>query len=286
MAWLRLILLLAGVLFIGLLMWWERRRQRQAAQPSPARGERSEPTFDAGGEAKAGQGAELAAGEPVSAPPARERESRRMPPVIDWSDAAATTDVDSPPSAAQVSPERGGAMVAAPAALPELPPLVVDWPPENDRRIVTLRIIPARQDRLAGRALRQGLTGCGFRHGQFGIFHLPLEDGRVVLSAASLVRPGMLDPTTMDFQRFSGINLFAVLPGPLSPEATLERLAAAAVELAARVEGRVQDENGVPLGPAEIAAWRQRCLRPFAAASAAGGAGGAGAAAAGAGQAD
>lgn len=286
MAWLRLILLLAGVLFIGLLLWWERRRQRQATQASPARGGRSEPTFDVGADALAGQGTERAAIEPSPAPLVRERESRRMPPVIDWSDAGATGgDGTAPAVAPAAAPAElpGGATVAAPAAVPELPPLVVDWPPESERRIVTLRIIPVRQDRLAGRALRQGLTGCGFRHGQFGIFHLPLEDGRVVLSAASLVRPGMLDPTTMDFQRFSGINLFAVLPGPMSPEAALERLTAVAMELAARVEGRVQDENGVPLGHAELAAWRQRCLRSFAAASAAGGAG---AAAAGAGQAD
>jgi cell division protein ZipA len=140
------------------------------------------------------------------------------------------------------------------------PELIVDWPSEEARRIVTLRILPARQDRLAGRALRQGLAACGFRHGQFGIFHLAGEDGRVVISAASLVRPGMLDPTTMDFQRFAGINVFAVLPGPVSAEVALQQLAQVAVEVAARVGGRVQDETCSPFSAGEAGEWRQRCL--------------------------
>jgi len=137
----------------------------------------------------------------------------------------------------------------------------VEWPEEGARRIVTLRVLPARHDRLAGRALRQGLTATGFRHGAFGIFHLPEPDGRVVLSAASLVRPGMLDPATMDFQRFSGINLFAVLPGPVSAEQALQRLGQVAVELANRVDGQVQEESGAPFNAAAVAAWRGRCLQ-------------------------
>ncbi len=140
------------------------------------------------------------------------------------------------------------------------PELIVDWPAEDARRIVTLRILPSRQDRLAGRALRQGLAACGFRHGQFGIFHLAGEDGRVFISAASLVRPGMLDPATMDFQRFAGINVFAVLPGPVSPEVALQRLGQVAVEVAARVGGRVQDENSAPFSAGEAGQWRERCL--------------------------
>ncbi len=43
MAWLRPILLLAGALFIALLIWWERRRPRQAPDSAAARTERSDP---------------------------------------------------------------------------------------------------------------------------------------------------------------------------------------------------------------------------------------------------
>ena len=238
MTWLRPILLLAGAIFIGLLVWWESRRPRQAQGGDVAPAARTEPAFGADVDAVAERGAS-------------DRELRRSPPLSSWSD--------------EISPALhagGAAPLAAAEAQPAIlgPALIVDWPEESVRRIVTLRIVPARHDRLAGRALRQGLTGCGFRHGQFGIFHLPGEDGRVVISAASLVRPGMLDPATMDFQRFSGINLFAVLPGPLSHELALHLLGQVAVELATRVDGLVQDDSGAPFDVRKTLAWRERCL--------------------------
>jgi FtsZ-interacting cell division protein ZipA len=246
MAWLRPILLLAGALFIAVLIWRERRRPRQAPDIASARTERSEPN------------AELL-GPPVepNTPPrtermlpersgARDRDLHRAPPVISWAPEA------------QAEPDRAVPTNAEGAG--PLPELIVDWPAEESRRIVTLRILPARQDRLAGRALRQGLAACGFRHGQFGIFHLAGDDGRVIISAASLVRPGMLDPATMDFQRFAGINVFAVFPGPLSTELALERLGQVAIEVAARVGGRVQDDSSAPFSAGEAGQWRQRCL--------------------------
>ena len=251
MAWLRLILLLAGALFIVLLVWWEGRRQRQArageAAAAPGAERSPIPQVDADPDPAPGLAAD------ATKPARREqvREVRRSPPVINWSDLVPATPHPSPEPVAThavIDPQ-----VAEPA-------LIVDWPEESGRRIVTLRILPDRHDRLAGRALRQGLTAGGFRHGPFGIFHLPQPDGRVVISAASLVRPGMFDPATMDFQRFAGVNLFAVLPGPVSDEQALQRLAQVTVELAVRVEGLVQDENGAPLDAAAMTAWRSRCL--------------------------
>ncbi len=36
-----------------------------------------------------------------------------------------------------------------------------------------------------------------------------------LLRAASLTQPGSFDLATMDTQRYGGLHLFAVLPGPL-----------------------------------------------------------------------
>jgi len=254
MAWLRPILLLAGALFIALLVWWERRRPRQAPDSGGARTERTEAALDLTASAPATPQLQP----PVERAPtersaARDRELHRSPPVIDWSDAEPGESAGH----ADAEPAHDASDVAASAALPEL---IVDWPAEDARRIITLRILPARQDRLAGRALRQGLVACGFRHGQFGIYHLAGDDGRVYISAASLVRPGMLDPATMDFQRFAGINVFAVLPGPVSADEALQRLAQVAVEVAARVGGRVQDESSTPFSDGDAVQWRERCL--------------------------
>jgi FtsZ-interacting cell division protein ZipA len=253
MVWLRPILLMAGALFIGLLVWWERRRPRQAPELPGARSGRSEPSLDlpatTEAAADARSRAERVPHERSEAPDSRDRELRRTPPVIGWSDDSASED-----------DHRAEPALAEQAATHAPPELIVDWPAEDVRRIVTLRILPVRQDRLGGRELRQGLVACGFRHGQFGIFHLAGDDGRVMISAASLVRPGMLDPATMDFQRFAGINVFAVLPGPVSAEIALQRLGQVAVEVAARVGGRVQDDSSAPFNPGEAGEWRRRCL--------------------------
>ena len=248
MTWLRPILLLAGALFIIFLVWWERRRPRQAADSTPIRADRDGlmPVASASG---ARPEPIATADAPIERVDLRDRALHRTPPIIDW------PEENSAPSMAAEETKAEESAAGAPA-----PELIVDWPAEDTRRIVTLRILPSRQDRLPGRDLRQGLTACGFRHGQFGIYHLAGEDGRVVISAASLVRPGMLDPTTMDFQRFAGINVFAVFPGPVSTDLALQRLCQVAVEVAARVGGRVQDENSAPFDAAESGAWRQRCL--------------------------
>ena len=267
MYWLRPILLLAGALFIAILFWWDRRRTRQAASTPPARATRAEPSFESTPSAT------------LATAPGSDREQRRALPVIDWTSPASVAE-EAPDEEATPSPglqpvvtpmpapepaptaAKESAAVVVPPTLPDTPPppMIVEWPPENARRIVTLRIVPTGTDRLPGRALRQALTGCGFRHGEFGIFHLPDDEGRVILSAASLVQPGTLDPTGMDFQRFPGLNVFAVLPGPQSAERALERLGQLAIELSARVSGRVHDDQGATLTTGTVSAWRKRML--------------------------
>jgi len=139
------------------------------------------------------------------------------------------------------------------------PQIVIDWPPEGERHIIALRIVPAAQDeRLSGRAVRLAITACGFVHGRFGIYHQPDGEGRALLSVASLSKPGILDPINMDFQRLAGINLFAVLPGPLSPGAALDHLLDTARELSQRLPARVQDETGHPLDAERLEDLRER----------------------------
>jgi FtsZ-interacting cell division protein ZipA len=207
-------------------------------------------------------------------------EASLTPPVIDWSDAVAdaaaaeqaeaagtphATLIDVPVMSqapeARRGPPRGTAPAAAPGTEPEL---FVAWPPEPERHIVSLRVLGARGERIPGRLLRQGLAATGFRHGPFGIYHVGHEDGRVLISAASLVRPGLLDPDNMDFQHYPGVNLFTVLPAPLAPAELLERFCATAFDLAERIEGSVHDEGGAPLGVHESQDWRARCIATFA----------------------
>ncbi|HEY2274017.1 MAG TPA: cell division protein ZipA C-terminal FtsZ-binding domain-containing protein [Steroidobacteraceae bacterium] len=165
------------------------------------------------------------------------------------------------PEASAGSPVPGPLnMRPEPTEPPELPAALaplVDWPPDQERRIVALRLVAQQPERFAGRSLRQALAAEGFVLGRFAIFHKADEAQRAILSAASLTRPGTFDPQTMDSQHFGGLSLFAVLPGPLSPPQVFEELVTTARNLNDRLCGVLQDEGGTPLTPARIASLRE-----------------------------
>ena len=96
-----------------------------------------------------------------------------------------------------------------------------------------------------------------------------MTKGRVVVSAAALAQPGTFDPSIMDSQRFSGLNLFAVLPGPKPERETFDELVHAARQLAERLDGTLADQHGEELTPQRIARLRQ-ALEPPATARASG----------------
>ena len=290
---LRFILLLAGLVFLVALAAWELRKPRQAQGDAALRGgaRRNEPQIGSMGDSPA----ESAGGRrPITAPPRIEMpdlpsmEAMRAESILADADAArafesepeferetpqfATTAAD-PAEASRPISSGVAAAAARPATLtdaatleiavtdtptPGPQPVVLDWPPEGERHIVALRIVPAANERLSGRAVRLAITACGFVHGRFGIYHQPDGEGRALLSVASLSKPGVLDPINMDFQRLSGINLFTVLPGPLSPGAALDHLLDTARELSQRLPARVQDEMGHPLDAERLEDLRER----------------------------
>jgi cell division protein ZipA len=146
---------------------------------------------------------------------------------------------------------------------PELPPPVttttrpvVDWPPEDQRTLVSLRLVARPPERFRGSLVRQALAAEGFVLGELDIFHKPDSQNRSVLSAASLTKPGTFDLETMDIQRYVGLNLFAVLPGPRTAQKAFEDLLQTARMLNERLEGALQDERGGPLTPTRIQALR------------------------------
>jgi cell division protein ZipA len=146
------------------------------------------------------------------------------------------------------------------AQLPLPPPSgtkpIVDWPPEDQRTLVSFRLVARPPERFRGNLLRQALAAEGFVLGEFDIFHKPDAGNRAVLSAASLTKPGTFDLETMDTQRFTGLSLFAVLPGPKAPQKAFEDLLSTARTLNERLEGALQDERGGPLTPMRIQALR------------------------------
>jgi cell division protein ZipA len=143
--------------------------------------------------------------------------------------------------------------------------LTLAWPAESERRIVTLRVLPRSEPRFAGRNLRQAFGSAGFRHGPLDIYHLPDDQGRVLISAAALAQPGTFDPSNMGSLRFSGLNLFAVLPGPLPERECFDELVHAARTLAERLDATITDQHGEELTAQRIARLRQSLDAPPAA---------------------
>lgn len=191
---------------------------------------------------------------PAHAPPAHAAAPPDATPAA--ADFAYVPKISAPPALRAV-PEAAAAHEAWPG-LPAAEPPVVEWPPDEERQIVALRLVAAQPQRFAGRSLRQALAAEGFVLGRFAIFHKPDEEHRAVLSAASLNRPGTFDADTMDSQHYGGLSLFAVLPGPRSPPQAFDELVFTARSLNERLHGVLQDEQGGPLTPARIASLRER----------------------------
>jgi cell division protein ZipA len=148
-----------------------------------------------------------------------------------------------------------------------IPEPIVEWPDESSRKIIALRLVSASGERFQGRAVRQALAAEGFLIGKYDIFHKPGPDARAVLSAASLTKPGTFSLNSMDGQRYGGLSLFAVLPGPLSPVETFDELLLTARSLNDRLRGALQDERGEPLTPTRSASIRESLAASSASAS-------------------
>lgn len=184
------------------------------------------------------------------------------------SDAGPDEPADAQPEVTSAHGPAAPARRSAPTArslprerLPELPvadPPLVNWPANDERRILAVRLVAPMSERFAGRSLRQALAAEGFMLGEFAIFHKPDDERRSVLSAASLNRPGTFDMETMDSQHYGGLSLFAVLPGPKSPPQAFDELVFTARNLNERLHGVLQDEQGTPLTPARIAQLREQ----------------------------
>lgn len=261
---LRWILILLGVLFLAGLAWWELRRSHQARGTDLTRAVHEQD----------GRGAEEHSDdEPEQGPPAHREPTLTLPPlgvrdklphlttleVVDESLEAFEVEQDEEVDLLANETEPLVAPTEATEALePTIgaaPEPIVEWPGDEVRRILSLRLV-AGEERFRGHAVRQALAAEGFVFGKFAIFHRAGPGGRAVLSAADLTRPGTFDWETIDRQRFGGLSLFAVLPGPLPASEAFDALVTAGGHLHERLQGDLQVETGETLTPELAAAMR------------------------------
>jgi cell division protein ZipA len=127
------------------------------------------------------------------------------------------------------------------------------------QRIVALRLV-ATGESWNGRQLRGALEAEGMRYGQYAIFHRAREDGRPLLYVASMMEPGSFDIDRMDDQEFSGVSLFGVVPGPLDAPSTFDLALTVGRNLADRMRGQLQDEQGSTLTAQRILNLREELV--------------------------
>ena len=129
----------------------------------------------------------------------------------------------------------------------------------SQQRIVALRLV-APADHWNGAELRSAIEAEGLEYGPYSIFHLPREDGKTLFYVASLMEPGSFDLERMDSQEFSGISLFGVIPGLLEAPATFDLLLSVGRNLAERLKGQLQDEQGSTLTAQRILNLREELV--------------------------
>ena len=244
---LRWILLGGSVLLLAGIWWWGARRSRR----TPADATLRESTLER--EEMAGETLPYRAAEP----PPDWGVSPFEPLSIRTADFDRVEDVDLPmratPAPLDVSlnlepePEVTAARVEAPAPA-EPGALPGDAPePREAQRIVTVRVSAIDDSRWAGADLKAALEQHAMSFGRYKVFHRMHGDGRTLFCAASLVEPGTFDVARMANELYRGVTLFAVLPGPADALQTIDALIVTAGDLAATLQGQVQDAQGAPM---------------------------------------
>lgn len=127
------------------------------------------------------------------------------------------------------------------------------------RKIIALRLAAPGQ-RFPGEALRDAMESESLQFGRYDVFHRLHDDGASIFSVASMMEPGTFDLERMPGQQYSGVTLFAQLPGPVQGVQALQDLVACGKQLQQVLGGTLQDERGVPLTAHRIDRLRQEIV--------------------------
>jgi len=149
----------------------------------------------------------------------------------------------------------------APAAAPS--PTVApanDTKPDRQQRIIAVRLVMLSGRLASGEQLVQAFRAEQLDYGRYRIFHRMVDGDRPLFSVASLVEPGSFDPDTMATERYLGVSLFAVFPGPRPAPEAFDELIATGRRLANRLGAALQDDMGQSLTGARLIALREELV--------------------------
>lgn len=227
---LRIILLLAGLVIIGLLYVFHR-RQKHDDEPAGEITRRLEPGFSE----------ESVADNSSASARVSQSTSKIENPADALSDALPPDDVP------QVDENN--------AEIEEnvTPPLESTSIPVVTEKVVVLHMLPKAHEPFAGLEFIEALRAEGLQFGRFEIFHrfVSSEDSGPespsLYSVANMVKPGSFNLRDLENQTFKGASMFLVLPGPEDPVAAFADMLATGRRLAATLDGQLVDSQGTHL---------------------------------------
>jgi cell division protein ZipA len=159
-----------------------------------------------------------------------------------------------------VSPAKTAA--APPPAPANDPPVVADTETKSDRmqRIMAVRLVMLSGRLASGEQLAQAFRAERLDYGRYRIFHRMAEGERPIFSVASLVEPGSFDPDLMATERYLGVSMFAVFPGPIPAPQAFDELIATGRRLADRLGAVLQDDTGHSLTGQRLLSLREELV--------------------------
>ena len=118
---------------------------------------------------------------------------------------------------------------------------------KSEEKIIVLNILPAEAgETFPGVDLLDVFDRAGLEYGQYGVFHRIRETAEgpmSVFSVASATEPGSFDITGMADERFRGLSLFMLLPGPVRGVDAFADMLATSRRIAEQIRGDVKDHN-------------------------------------------
>lgn len=158
--------------------------------------------------------------------------------------------VSKPRPASNAAPRREPALNApAPAPTPKPaaePVKPKPAAPKPEEKFITLLIAEREGTSIFGPKLHEALRKQGLEYGARQIYHRH-EQGMVLFSVASLIKPGTLDPAEAKDFSTPGLSVFLVLPGPVKPVAAFDDMLSITRALAASLNAEVFDARRQPL---------------------------------------